>query len=68
MKIRLWTCLAVAAVVCAIIAIQPKKASAGPQKSDGSTLGIKPARSTWKVRLYASGAWNVGFNSAWPEP
>src|SRR5947209_19493389 len=40
MKIRLWTCLAVAAVVCAIIAIQPKKATAGPQKSDGSQLQI----------------------------
>ena len=40
MKIRLWAVLAVAAVVCAIIAIQPEKVSAGPQKSDGSQLQI----------------------------
>src|SRR2546423_12920663 len=40
MKTRLWVCLAVAAIVCAIIAIQPKKASAGPQKNAGSQLQI----------------------------
>src|SRR5689334_11658748 len=40
MKTRLWACLAVAAVVCAIIAIQPKKACAGPQKGAGSQLQI----------------------------
>src|SRR5947209_14317006 len=40
MKIRLWAGLAVAAVVCAIIAIKPKKATAGPQRSDGSQLQI----------------------------
>src|SRR5437588_9297331 len=40
MKTRLWACLAVAAVVCAIIAIQPQSASAGQPASGNSQLQI----------------------------
>lgn len=59
MKTRLWASLAVLAVICATLAIQPNKASAGPP--EGSSTGSKTAQSGAELQIIGKDGQAAGF-------